>query len=88
MQVSIVDLIHNLCINLGQLAVCLSAVLAQERDHWLEFEEYRLLVDLKVCLWFPQIVKLGDEVIASSRYHLELKLLHLRLDFLKCLAVS
>ena len=81
MQVSVIDLVHNLRINIGQLVVCLVAMLAEERDHRLEFEQHAFLVNLKVRLRFAQVVQLRDDVVARTRNYFKLKLLHLRPNF-------
>ena len=48
MQVSVVDLVHDFRVNIGQLVVGLVAMLAKERNHWLEFKQHTFLVYLKI----------------------------------------
>ena len=71
MQVSIIDLVHDLSVNLSKLAVCLIAMLSQKLNHRPELKKNRLLINLEVSFRLAQVVKLRDEVVASSRNNFE-----------------
>jgi len=55
-QVAVVNLIHDLSIDLSELNVRLHAVFPQKGDHRLELEQDRLLIDLKIRLRLSQVV--------------------------------
>ena len=60
MQVSIIDLVHDLSVNLSKLAVSLIAMLPQKLNHRPELKKDRLLVNLEVSFRLAQVVKLRD----------------------------
>ena len=60
MQVSIIDLVHDLSVNLSKFAVCLIAMLSQKLNHWPELKKDRLLINLEVSFRLAQVVKLRD----------------------------
>ena len=65
-QVTIINLIHDLSIDLSELNVCLHAVFPQKGYHRFELEQDRFLIDLKIRLRLPQVVQFRNQVIPGS----------------------
>ena len=86
-QVIVVDLVHDLRINVCQLDISVHTMLAKKGYHWLEFQQHAFLVDLEIGLWFPEVVKFRNNVVTSARDHLELKFLHFRTNFFQSLTI-
>ena len=83
MKLGRVKIVHYFTILFRKFMKHFLVVKPQEGNKCFIFKQYGILINLKVRIWFPQVIDLCYQEFVSSAAHLVLKPLHFWFDWLQ-----